>query len=64
MRRRRASEYRLATAIIAMGAATNITMVAAAEVAVLSPNTVRSVVTAASRGLSARHGISVRFTFL
>jgi len=55
--------YWLAIVMIATGAATNVTMVAAAEIAVLSPNTVRSVVTDVAEAFQRESGHSVRFTF-
>lgn len=55
--------YWLAIAMIATGAATNVTRVAAAEVAVLGPITVRSVVTDFAEAFQRETGHSVRFTF-
>lgn len=55
--------YWLAIVMIATGAATHVPMVAAAEIAVLSPNTVKSVLTDLVEAFQRETGHSVRFTF-
>lgn len=55
--------YWLAISTITTGAGTSASMVAAAEVAVLGPNTVRSVITDVAEGFQRETGHSVRFTF-
>ena len=55
--------YWLAIVMIATGAATHVTMVAAAEIVVLSPNTVKSVLTDIAVAFQQETGHSVRFTF-